>query len=239
MGYNSVAAREQHPPTAGRGDQLAQFLALSPESGRCVLYLPQFRGDALLDTGGTQASPLHYPGNTYSHRDARAAFYVTSLLSQILDPENISVENARAESALPGPGQTAFLFGSRSNVLTQRVAEATELRRLFRFDFGPLWKIEFGGEVFAIPDPSQLDEASYRLQNDYGLIARSFDPATRAAIFILAGLGDCATEGCGYFLARNWHALFERFDGRDFALLLAFPAPTEPKRFQLVADAVI
>jgi hypothetical protein len=232
-----MSPREQRLPADDRNNQLAEFLALSPESGRCVLYLPQFRGDALLDAGRAEAFPLHYPGNTHSQRDARAAFYVTSLVSRILDPENISVENATTDSVLPDPGQTAFLFGSRSNVLTQRVAETTELRRLFRFDFGPFWKIEFGGEVFAVPDPSQLDEDSYQLQTDYGLIARSFD--SRQAAFILAGLGDRATEGCGYFLARNWHSLFERFHGRDFALLLKFPPPADPRRFQLIAYAAI
>jgi hypothetical protein len=234
-----MSAWEEHPPVAGRSDRLAQFLTLSRESRRCVLYLPPFRGDALLDSGRAQASPLHYPGKTYSHRDARAALYVSSLVSRILDPENISVEDATAESTLPGSGEVAFLFGSRSNVLTQRAAEASELRRLFRFDFGTLWTIEFGGAIFAIPDPSQLDENSYRLQTDYGLIVRYFDPAKHAAIFILAGLGDCATEGCGYFLARNWEALSERFHERDFALLLKFPPPTDPKRFQVAADAAI
>ena len=234
-----MSPREQNLPAGGHNDRLAQFLAISPEGGRCVLYLPQFRGDVLLDAGLAQGFPLHYPGNTYSRRDARAAFYITSLLSGVLDPENISVENATANSVLPGPGQTAFLFGSRSNILTQRVAETTELRRLFRFEFGPWWNIVFGGEVFSIPDPSQLGEDSYRLHTDYGVISRSFDPTTQAVSFILAGLGARATEGSAYFLTRNWKEMFERFHGRDFAVLLKFPPPVDPRRFQLVADAAI
>lgn len=210
---------------------LRSFLGRSPSSLKCQLFLPHFRGTAVLDTNGIAAPPLSYRGSTFTERDSRAAFYVQSLLSQIVDPDDIEIQPAVPHQAITA---TAFLFGSKSNQVTQSVLQGPN-QRLFWFEFGKEWKIHCSGLEFSIPDPSTLSPATYDDLDDYGTVAR-FASAT-GSVFIIGGLGGRATEGCGYFLLKNWVDLLKRFGHRDFAVVLKFPHPFALANWEFVATA--
>jgi hypothetical protein len=69
----------------------------------------------------------------------------------------------------------------------------------------------------------------------------STDPGGAAtnvgSVFIIAGLGGRATEGCGYFFLRNWNDLFKKFGRSDFAVILKFPSPFALERSEFAATA--
>ena len=216
--------------------EFAQLVGSHETGGECFLYLPEFRGAVELQTGGSQIPPLRYPGHTFSECDARAAFHVTSVLANAFEPDHIHLENAGALDRAKAGKQTAFLFGSRSNSITQWVMEHRAPQKFFRFEFGDKWAITcVDGQVFAVPDPSKLTEEAYVSHSDYGVIAKFLDSPAQTQFFVIAGLGSRATEGCGYFFAQHWRDLAGRFGPQGFAVILEFPPPVEPSSFRPVA----
>jgi hypothetical protein len=71
------------------------------------------------------------------------------------------------------------------------------------------------------------------LQTDYGVVARF--RGMRNRLFVIAGLGSRATEGCGYYFSHHWLALSKRFQEDDFAVVLRFPPPLDPVHCEPVA----
>lgn len=214
---------------------LRSFLGADAPDANCALYLPEFHGTVDLTVRADSGSGLRYPGRTVSERDARAAFHVSSLLGHVLGPDRIHLGRATDfEPSAEGP-QAAFLFGSRSNLATQRAIEALGTDSLIRFEFGEVWRIRCrDGSTFSLPDPSKLDRGAYEQQTDYGVVARLRDPGSQRRVFLIAGLGSRATEGGGRYFALHWQDLDRRFQDRDFAVILEFPPPLDPQRYREV-----
>jgi hypothetical protein len=127
------------------------------------------------------------------------------------------------------------LFGSRSNHALQSLMEESRLGELVKFEFGEEWAIVGqDGRRFSISDPSKLDRLQYESSTDYGVVARVGDQERRSG-FLVAGLGGRATEGSGLFLRQRWDELQGKFGKSDFAVVLEFPPPVDPKRFEPVA----
>jgi hypothetical protein len=230
MMSGGYAGARETTATSADESALRRFLGDDIVQRGCIFYLPEFCGNAFLDSGGV-LPPLQYPGRTFSERDARAAFYVSSILSRVVDPEHIHVEGTVGFEPARGLSRSAFSFGSRSNAVTLWALRTRAPRKFFDFAFGPTWQILCeNGSVFSISDPSGRTAAAYAAHTDYGIIERFHDTAYGVEVFVVAGLGSRATEGCGYYLAHNWHTLFQRFGTNDFGLVLEFPPPVEPKQ---------
>ncbi len=214
---------------------LQTFLGPQILNSGCSLYLPRFLGDVQLTPDPNSPSPLQYAGGTFSERDAKAAFYITSVLGRILDSDQISLEEA--SNFTPGPVlKTAFVFGSRSNQVTMWATDSQPTGKFFKFDFGEQWQIRCeDGSVFSIPDPSKLEKGSYLTQTDYGVVSRLSLPGTSDGLFVIAGLGSRATEGCGYYFSRHWRELFEKYGEHDFAVILRFAPPLEATNSEPIA----
>jgi hypothetical protein len=222
---------------------LRRFFGLDIAGKECRLYLPAFSGLASLEpsrksparrsTATLPVRAFRYPGHTFAERDARAASYVSSLLSRAVELEDIEWREAAAfDPSRPG---TVFLFGSRSNQGAEWATADTALGKFLHFDFGRTWSIHCpGGRVFSLRAPDKLSREEYEQETDYGVIGRLREPETHSSIFLIAGLGSRATEGSGYFLARRWRDLARTFGRNDFAVVLKFPPPIDPKKSEEV-----
>lgn len=218
-------------------NELQSFLGAGVLNSGCGLYLPRFSGRVNLATSTSAPSPLQYAGGTYSERDTKAAFYITSVLGHILDSDKIQLEEV--SDFTPDSGlahKTAFLFGSRSNQVTIWATESLPTSRFFKFEFGDMWRIQCtDGSVYETPDPSKLEQAAYTNQTDYGVICRLSVPETAEPLFVIAGLGSRATEGCGHCFSHHWRELFQRFGNNDFAVVLEFSPPLDPEKYKPIA----
>lgn len=220
--------------------QLAGFLRVQDENEHALLFLPRFAGTVKLESAEPGPAPLRYPGHTFSERDTRAALFVQALLGSVLHPSRIRLEDASGTDSdridALGAG-SVFLFGSRSNPLTQWALANRAPSKFFEFDFRNDWTIRTrDGKTFSTPDPSNLKQEEYRSHADYGVMARFFDPLAGMTFFILAGLGSRATEGCGQFLAGNWQVLSEEYEDQDFAVVLEFSPPVDASNCVRVAQ---
>jgi hypothetical protein len=217
--------------------KLQAFLGSEVMNSGCSLYLPRFLGEVKLTPDPSTISPLEYAGGTFSERDAKAALYVTSILGHVLETDKIHLEEASGFAPVAGfPHKTAFLFGSRSNKVTRWATENLPTRKFFSFEFGAHWKIKCeDGSVFSTPDPSKLAKGLYASQTDYGVVSRLSHPASGEQVFVIAGLGSRATEGCGYYFSQHWQQLFQGYGENDFALVLKFKPPLDPRKCEPVA----
>jgi hypothetical protein len=217
--------------------ELQTFLGPEVLTSGCSLYLPKFFGDVELTHDPVSPSPLQYAGGTFSERDAKAAFYITSILGHVLDSDQIRLEEASKFAPTSGPAQkTAFVFGSRSNQVTIWATDKLPTGKFCKFEFGEQWRIRCAdGRVFSVSDPSKLEKGSYANQTDYGVISRLSVPNTGDRLFVIAGLGSRATEGCGYYFSRHWRQLFERYGDNDFAVILQFTPPLDVTRSEPIA----
>lgn len=223
------------PTTAA---QLRSFLSDAVREGRCDLYLPRFADGTLPCSRDAAATPFHYPGYVHSDRDVRAALHIATLLSAVVDPCGVHLREAEAFLRSDGLPSSGFVFGSRSSPATTWVAEHLAKHKLFHFQFGAQWEIHWhDGRVFALPDPSQLDRETYTNSTDYGVLARCTDPESSSVVFVVAGLGGRATEGCGRYFVDHWTDLKRRFGRSDFAVLLRFDPPVCPDRCVEVTSA--
>src|SRR6185312_1603813 len=169
--------------------ELQTFLGPEILSYGCSLYLPRFLGEVELIPDPSSRSPLLYAGGTFSERDAKAAFYITSVLGQVLDTDKIKLEEASEFTPDLGMSQkTAFVFGSRSNQVTRWATDKLPTGGFFKFHFEDRWKIECeDGRVFSVPDPSALEKDSYVNQTDYGVVSRLSLPESGDRLFVIAG----------------------------------------------------
>jgi len=212
---------------------LRQFLGADLPSAKCRLLLPHFKGDTLLDSNGASQAPLSYRGFTFAEADSKAAFYVHSLAGPVFESENIAIEPVVSGQKV---GPTAFLFGSRSNVMTQELLQVSG-QDLVQFEFGPDWKIKCNGMEFSMPDPSQIiDLVQYENTTDYAVIAK-LRSTEGSPVFLIAGLGGRATEGAAQFFAKNWHDLAILAGEENFAAVLQFDAPFQLDNCRIVASA--
>jgi hypothetical protein len=204
----------------------------APESSRHFrLLLPEFHGSATLNDEPLP-SIFSYRGSTFAERDARAASHVQSLLNQVVDVGNVTLEGAGAAIDL---NDVTFLFGSRSNHATQAMLRRLQTT-LFQFEFTDTWAVICGGQRFSLGDPTVLPQPLYEAADDYGVIAR-VRSAGPAPVFVIAGLGGRATEGCGVYFREHWDEMDREYGAQDFAVVLRFPAPFDVARVERAASA--
>lgn len=217
--------------------ELQTFLGAGVLTSGCGLYLPRFSGKVELASDSNAPPSLRYGGGTYSERDAKAAFYVTSVLGHVLDSDKIKLEEVAEFTPASGLAhKTAFLFGSRSNRVTKWATENLPESKFFEFEFGDNWQIKCtNGSVYSMPDPSKLEPGAYASKTDYGVVSRLSASGTGERFFVLAGLGSRATEGCGHYFSRHWRDLSRSYGDNDFAVILKFQPPLDPTKYAPVA----
>jgi len=210
-------------------NSLAQFLS-TPGERSLALCLPRFTGTQRAADG------FVYPGFVHADRDVRCAHEVERLAAATgLETDFIAPEDAAVAVADQEFSKSLFVFGSRSNAALNMVLTVTSLKKLVTFSFsGRDWAIKTrDGRTYSIKDPSSLDRDTYVNSIDFGVVAAVRD-VNRPPVFILAGLGSRATEGCGLFLRGNWANLAHRSGGASFAVILKFPPPVDPAHFEEV-----
>lgn len=217
--------------TAATNEGALRAFLHAPESDRRFrLLLPEFGGPAKLDSD-PPASDFSYQGHTFAERDARAASHVQALLDRVVDIGNVTLESATPTIQTQ---DVSFLFGSRSNRSTQALLQDLHTN-LFQFEFSDNWSILCAGKRFSLPDPTLLTTTQYAVANDYGVIARV--RSAGSPIFMIAGLGGRATEGCGLYFRKHWEDLDRQFGTQDFAVVLQFLAPFDVAQVTQVAEA--
>jgi hypothetical protein len=219
-------------------EEIAHFLAPHQYLSGIDFCLPRFAGNRStpLRLAGAPGDEFSYPSLAIAERDARSAMHVISLLGCAPEISGDVQFRAPEDFATRDRGdRVRVLFGSRSNHALESIMEEAQLDDLVRFEFGDEWTIVGQDRRrFSIPDPSKLNREQYESQTDYGVIARVSDTKQRS-VFLVAGLGGRATEGSGLFLRESWQTLQKKFGNRDFAVVLQFPPPVNPKRFEAVA----
>ena len=218
-------------------EELLRFLAAAMAGRSCGLYLPRLT-DARIELG-SPSSQLRYPGGVFADRDAKAAMQVFGLVSSVVAPERVRIQDAHDLMDLPRfPG--GFLFGSKSNPVMPLFETWFGRECTFHFEFDDDWTIVWeDSDRYSMPDPSRLGRDEYASQTDYGIVARLTSSKPRKAAFVLAGLGGRATEGCGIYLAKHWERLFAKYGTCDFCVLLKFPPPINPTRSKVVRETEI
>lgn len=218
--------------------EIAHFLAPNHHLSGIDFCLPRFAGNrsSPLRLAVAQGDQFGYPSLALAERDARSAMHVISLLG--CAPEISSDLQFRTPEEFgdhPQDDRVRVLFGSRSNHALRSLMEESQLGELVKFEFGEEWAIVGqDGRRFSISDPSKLDRLRYENSTDYGVVARVSDQERRS-VFLVAGLGGRATEGSGLFLRQRWDELQGKFGNSDFAVVLEFPPPVDPNRFEPVA----
>ncbi|MER2266093.1 hypothetical protein [Methylobacterium oxalidis] len=217
---------------------ISRFLGLGP-APTIRLCLPHF--DRAV-AGSSEADAFVYPSNALAERDVRSAFHVQRLASEagaevrFISPDALARE---LDSTASGEA-TSVVFGSRSNPALGRVLGSTVLRHLMEFEFGSEWVIRLkDGSRYSLDDPSKLSRDAYAAKVDFGVVAGCTAAAGSAgSLFVVAGLGGRATEGCGIYLQREWRSLADRAGGRAFAAVLRFDPPINPET-SVLANVVI
>jgi hypothetical protein len=220
---------------------LREFLGSGKADIEIKLFLPEFSGETTIELSGEQNTPFKYRGRTFSVRDTRAAFHILTLYGSIGKTGNVQLRSSNSFDSLKDNSGLNFLIGSRTNKATLWAADQKARGRFFHFDFGKQWGIHcVGGKYFSIPNPANIDDETYATSTDYGVICRLSGTVSNAPLlsnsadsigsyFIVAGLGNRATEGCGYYLARNWEEIYKKYGTDEFTLILEFPPPINPE----------
>ena len=202
---------------------LSKFLRLEKQRS-LALCLPRFTG-AQLPTGD-----LSYSGFVHADRDVRSAHHIDELVRGTkATVEIVTPEEAIAALTQRDRSQTLFIFGSRSNAALSTVVTKSRLSELVKFSFDDKWSIRTREDkTYSLRDPSKMNQKAYTAATDYGVVAGLLDDEN-PPIFVVAGLGGRATEGCGQYLRNNWLGIADRAKGRSFAVLLEFPPPVAPE----------
>jgi hypothetical protein len=217
--------------------EIAHFLAPNHPLSGIDFCLPRFAGNHNpLHLAGAKGDQFSYPSLAIAERDARSAMHVIGLLG--CAPEISNDLQFRTPEEFDDHQQgdrVRVLFGSRSNHALQSLMKESGLGELVKFEFGDEWAIVGqDSRRFSIPDPSRLDRKEYESSTDYGVVARVSDQG-KHSVFLVAGLGGRATEGSGLFLRERWNKLQGKFGDSDFAVVLEFSPPVDPRRFEPVA----
>jgi hypothetical protein len=175
----------------------------------------------------------NYKEKTFALKDTEAAWDVISLVAKVVPPERIDlyhIDNYSKECT------HLFFFGSKSNDIVASLVKEPSNKSSFRFYYGnhpdpkyaQQWVLEdkaYGLPPYTLDDPSQGKAGDYEKKEDIGIIEKIIDSdgAARRVYFLISGLGDRATRGCGWYLYHCWERLLEEFGGGPFAILLRFP----------------
>jgi hypothetical protein len=175
----------------------------------------------------------NYRGDTFARTDTEAAWDVINLVARVAAPEKIkffTADNyARDYTHL-------FFFGSKSNEIVEGLVQEPSLKSSFRFYYGNhpdpqyagQWVLEdrgYGQPPYRIDNPSQCESGVYKMKEDIGIVEKIIDSGgvQPRVYFLISGLGDRATRGCGWYLYNCWQKLLEEFGGDPFGIILRFP----------------
>lgn len=179
-----------------------------------------------------------YRSETFAVEDMEAAWDVISLVSRIAPPEQIGLYKA---DNYPKKCSHLFLFGSKSNEIVKSLVQEPSLESSFQFHYGDYpdpknpdpnyagkWVLEdrkYGQPPYGIYDPAQGEPGEYEKESDIGIIEKIIDTSgvVQRVYFLISGLGDRATRGCGWYLYQCWETLLEEFGGGPFGIILRFP----------------
>jgi hypothetical protein len=211
-------------------DGLARLLNVKASESSFAFLLPNFRLGVPLDDFKNNKYVLNpepgywYPGETLALTDARAAWDVLKLVAQIADPENVEI--LKEENYEESNHSHFFVFGSKSNELVSRILENYSAE--FEFQYEPIdrpsiWVLrdKKNERSYAISAPYKGKPGQYEKAVDYGVIEKIMSPDGRT-FFLISGLGDRATRGCGKYLFGHWRSLLKEFGNGTFRIILQF-----------------
>lgn len=221
-------------------NRIACLLSAEPASSKYMFILPSFllglpAGDDPANIEQVRAFlesskiPYSYPGEVFAITDQMAAFYLMYLVGRISPLTSASITTYEGFQQKTGQSQDVthfFAFGSKSNSVCESLIKNYSKRFTFNFS-SERWTINDAStqKSWSINDPSRQGEKQYRNSKDYGVIQKIVrrDQETTSVYFIIGGLGDRATQGCGWYFMRNWEALVREFGDTEFGIVLEFP----------------
>jgi hypothetical protein len=213
-------------------NRLAYFLSADTGSSTYGVFMPTFIFGALVgeikgEVGLSPPQDYFYPGETLAMEDTRSALDVINLLTQIVSPDEIKLW--RATDQKEAQCSHWFLFGSRSNKIVQSVLGITDYHPRFKFEYAPAdqpgkWMIRDIklNQVHSIDAPHNSKKGEYDEKDDIGVIEKIVSIKTGRVFFLLSGLGDRATRGCGWHLYKHWADLLGEFGNAAFGIVLKF-----------------
>lgn len=158
-----------------------------------------------------------YKEKTLAKRDFMSAHYILQLITKITDLNHVEIVDANSEPNLNATH--IFYFGSRSHNQVHCVQQNYPVFFKFQTKKKNIWWIE-----------CLKNHKKYELnkkvpnQDDYGVIEKIVDKTNNHIYFIIAGLSDKATEGCGYYFFTHWKEIIKEYIKGSFGILLKFPA---------------
>ena len=220
-------------------NRLAYFLSAEIGKSSFGLFLPTFRFGILTEEANPSPklklppdfyrdkdnASYFYKGETLSVRDTESGLDVIRLLTRIVPSDEIELwrSNDQAEAQC----SHWFIFGSRSNKVVQSVLGIEDYAPRFAFDY----KSEPGKWIvrdkkltknYSINEPHQSTGGEYDQNDDIGVIEKIISDNPKQVFFLLSGLGDRATRGCGWYLYQNWEELMKEFGNSRFGIALKF-----------------
>lgn len=217
-------------------NRLAYFLSAQPGRSKYGLFLPSFvfgvpteEAPATLELNPPQS--YSYKGDTLALEDMESGLDVIRLLAQLVPPDELQLW--RAVDQQEADCTHWFLFGSRSNKIVQKVlGNKEDYSPRFDFDFKPAeqpgkWVLrdtKYNPPLaYSIDAPNKGEKGEYREKDDIGVIEKIVSTKLGFVFFLLSGLGDRATRGCGWYLYKNWDSLLREFGNGPFGIILRFP----------------
>jgi len=235
-------------------NRLAYFLSAQPDKSTYGLFLPSFIFGVPTEEVSAKlklapSPPYSYKGDTLALEDMKSGLDVIRLLSPLVSPEELRLWRAMDQ---PEADCTHwFLFGSRSNKIVQNVLGIKDYSPRFEFDFKPAglrgkWAVKDTKcnptQIYSIKAPNKGKKGEYQKHDDIGVIEKIVSTKLGYVFFLLSGLGDRATRGCGWYLYKNWDSLLREFGNAPFGIVLKFPGTfgfSAAERLDQKADAQV
>lgn len=178
----------------------------------------------------------NYKGDTLALKDTEAAWDVIRLVTRIAPSEKI--ELWRVNDYSQAECSHWLFFGSKSNKIVESFVKEPSYSSSFRFyyknhpnpQYSKQWVLEdvnYDHRLYPIDDPSSDESGEYEKKEDIGIIEKIIDRKAGRVFFLISGLGDRATRGCGNYFYENWEDLLEEFGGKQFGIILRFPGGLE------------
>jgi len=212
-------------------NRLAYFMNAELGKSSYGLFLPTFILGELFEEAAKKSrskptSLYRYSGETLSLKDMESGLDVIRLLSRIVPSDEIKLRRSNDQ----GESQYShwFIFGSRSNKVVESVLGGKDYVPRFAFDYTSepgKWTLTDKklNKVHSIDNPHQSPKDEYDKKDDIGVIEKIVSEKRGRVFFLLSGLGDRATRGCGWYLYQNWELLLGEFGNTPFGIVLRFP----------------
>jgi hypothetical protein len=213
-------------------NRLAYFLSAKPGENTYGLFLPTLIFGVLVEELPKEGikldppQPYFYRGETLAYSDTQSVLDVLRLLTPIAPPEEIKLW--RTLDQKDAECSHWFIFGSRSNRIVESILGKEDFHARFNFDYKSQpgkWILKDAklGESHSIDAPHEDAPGEYEKKDDIGVIEKIVATDLGKVFFLISGLGDRATRGCGWYLYENWNELLEEFGEKPFGIVLKFP----------------